>query len=111
MISFLVTAAIERSFKVIKETLDGFEKMTGLKPNLDKCNIFFAGTDDEKANTLCQIVNMPRGFLPVKYLGLPLVSSKLSYKDCQPIFEKIQKKIQSWTNKKLSYDGRGGFSH
>lgn len=46
------------------------------------------------------------GKLPVKYLGVPLIPSKLSKADCQPIIDKVQKKFTSWSARKLTYAGR-----
>ena len=42
----------------------------------------------------------------MKYLGVPLISTRLSHCDCQPLLEKIMAKIQSWTSRALSYAGR-----
>ncbi|GAV92851.1 zf-RVT domain-containing protein, partial [Cephalotus follicularis] len=44
--------------------------------------------------------------LPVKYLGLPLITSRLSKQDCAPLMEKIWARTNSWTSKYLSYAGR-----
>lgn len=41
----------------------------------------------------------------VRYLGVPLITTRLRYKDCLPIFNKKQGKIQGWAVKKLSYGG------
>lgn len=49
---------------------------------------------------------MPLGSLPIRYLGIPLVSGKLSFHDCNPLLEKINKKVQNWTIKNLSYGGK-----
>ncbi|XP_022040699.1 uncharacterized protein LOC110943257 [Helianthus annuus] len=46
------------------------------------------------------------GALPVRYLGVPLISSKLSYKDCKVLVEKMEKKIDNWTTKSLSFAAR-----
>ncbi|GJU34638.1 uncharacterized protein Tco_1182992 [Tanacetum coccineum] len=46
------------------------------------------------------------GTLPVKYLGVPLVSSRLAYKDCKELVEKVQNRINNWKNKFLSFVGR-----
>ena len=46
------------------------------------------------------------GSLPMKYLGVPLISSKLSHSDCQPLLDKIIARIQSWTSSSLSFAGR-----
>ena len=55
---------------------------------------------------LCSFVPMPRGTLLVSYVGLPLITTRLSYKDCLPIFNEIQQKNKIWAAKKLSYAGR-----
>lgn len=49
---------------------------------------------------------MPKGVLPVRYLEVPLITFRLSLKDCQPTIEKIQAKIKGWVVKILSYEGR-----
>lgn len=46
------------------------------------------------------------GDLPVKYLGVPLISSRLLYKDCKILVEKVQNRIGDWKNKSLSFAGR-----
>ena len=59
---------------------------------------------------LCNEVKDAIGFsigeLPVRYLGLPLTSTRLYYKDCLPLIERVTKRIQSWTGNLLSYAGR-----
>ena len=42
----------------------------------------------------------------MKYLGVPLISSRLSHSICQPLLDKIIAKIQSWTSRSLSFAGR-----
>lgn len=49
---------------------------------------------------------MPLGSLPIKYLGLPLMSRKLFSTDCTPLLEKLKARVNSWTASKLSYGGR-----
>ena len=44
--------------------------------------------------------------LPVKYLGVPLISTRLVYRDCKELVEKVQHRIQDWKNKFLSFAGR-----
>nr|XP_043619783.1 uncharacterized protein LOC122591588 [Erigeron canadensis] len=46
------------------------------------------------------------GTLPVRYLGVPLISTKLVYKDCKILIEKMDKRIIDWRNKSLSFAGR-----
>lgn len=46
------------------------------------------------------------GSLPVKYLGMPRITGKLSMADCMPLIKKITARINSWTARKLSFAGR-----
>ena len=46
------------------------------------------------------------GTLPAWHLGVPLISTKLSSRDCKILLEKIVARINSWTSKHLSYGGR-----
>jgi hypothetical protein len=51
-------------------------------------------------------VQMREGHLPIRYLGVPLISSKLSAGDCRVLIEKIAGRIDSWTSKNMSFAGR-----
>ncbi|KAL2237530.1 UNVERIFIED_CONTAM: hypothetical protein Sindi_0944700 [Sesamum indicum] len=42
----------------------------------------------------------------MRYLGLPLLSSRLSISDCQPLLLKIDSRINGWEGLSLSYAGR-----
>ncbi|GJT41700.1 hypothetical protein Tco_0941565 [Tanacetum coccineum] len=46
------------------------------------------------------------GELPVKYLGVPLISSGLLNRDCKILVEKAKNRIGDWKNKSLSFAGR-----
>ncbi|KAL2251939.1 UNVERIFIED_CONTAM: hypothetical protein Sindi_2316200 [Sesamum indicum] len=46
------------------------------------------------------------GHLPMRYLGLPLISSRLTISDCQPLISKIDARINGWEGISLSYAGR-----
>ncbi|KAK8623131.1 hypothetical protein V6N13_118024 [Hibiscus sabdariffa] len=47
----------------------------------------------------------PIGILPIRCLGIPSVTRKLSVKDCNALIEKIETKLATWSNKKLNYGG------
>ena len=42
----------------------------------------------------------------MKYHGVPLLSTRLSHCDCQPLLDKIMARIQAWTSRSLSFAGR-----
>ncbi|KAK3229312.1 hypothetical protein Dsin_001193 [Dipteronia sinensis] len=49
---------------------------------------------------------MGEGKLPVRYLGVPLISSRLCASDCDTLLEKIIARINSWLSRNLSFAGR-----
>lgn len=57
-------------------------------------------------SSLANIVGLQLGFLPVRYLGVPLSCRKLFRSDCKPLLEKITSRITSWAARLLSYAGR-----
>ncbi|KAI8555077.1 hypothetical protein RHMOL_Rhmol05G0146500 [Rhododendron molle] len=52
------------------------------------------------------ILPFPEGKFPIKYLGVPLISTSLRSEDCTILKEKNVHRIVSWSNTTLSYGGR-----
>ena len=77
-----------------------------MQVNKKKSVVFLAGMNDSVKATLLHMTGFSMGSLPMKYLGLPLISSRLSHSNCQPLLDKIMAKIQSWTSRSLSFAGR-----
>nr|GEV85439.1 zinc finger, CCHC-type [Tanacetum cinerariifolium] len=46
------------------------------------------------------------GQKPVKYLGVPLILTRLVYRDYKELIKKIQNRVRNWKNKSLSAAGR-----
>ncbi|GJY37651.1 hypothetical protein Tco_0424015 [Tanacetum coccineum] len=46
------------------------------------------------------------GSLPIKYLGVPLISSRLCKSYCSPLVDKVKMRLSNWKNKTLSFAGR-----
>ena len=53
-----------------------------------------------------QLTGFKIGILPVRYLGVSLVTRRLTDRDCLPLVEKIVGKINHWSSRFLSYAGR-----
>lgn len=92
--------------KLIMEGLKEFSSLSGLIPNPSKSNIYFSGCDMGLRASILEIAKFNEGTLLVRYLGVPLITTKLRAADCGPLIERITKKVKSWTNKALSYVGR-----
>ncbi|KAL0297854.1 UNVERIFIED_CONTAM: hypothetical protein Sangu_3175900 [Sesamum angustifolium] len=55
---------------------------------------------------ILHILGFPQGTFPVRYLGVPLITSKLSLADCTPLLLKIVARISGWNQLQLTYAGR-----
>lgn len=96
----------EGSISIINHVLVEFEHISGLKANLGKSVVFFSGVNDVAKHAIFQILNFSEDKLPVRYLGVPFITKKLSIGDCQPLIDRIAKRVHSWSWKHLSYAGR-----
>ncbi|KAE8731355.1 hypothetical protein F3Y22_tig00002840pilonHSYRG01117 [Hibiscus syriacus] len=71
--------------------------------NAGKSKLHTCGVQEDVLN----IVQATTGFkFSVRYLGVPLVTRKLTVKDCIPLIDKIRSKLSVWSKLKLSYGGR-----
>lgn len=90
----------------IMSSIDRFSKLGGLSPNLLKSSSFFSNCEPNVISWFDGSFGIPRGSLPVKFLGVPLITSKLSINGCMSLIEKITARIHSWASKTLSFAGR-----
>ncbi|GJZ98343.1 hypothetical protein Tco_0670796 [Tanacetum coccineum] len=77
-----------------------------LTSSLPKSTAYFCGVTIYVKHAILQILPFEEGSLPVKYLGVPLVSSRLIFKDCKELLEKVQIRVDDWKNKSFSIAGR-----
>ena len=96
----------EKSIAGVFTVLSQFEKLSELAVNIHKTSMFCSGISEHtEANILRRFLLKPEA-LPVKYLGLPLCSKRLSVKDCDPLISQIRRKYNAWMNRHLSLAGR-----
>ncbi|GKD45454.1 hypothetical protein Tco_1270099, partial [Tanacetum coccineum] len=77
-----------------------------LVPSIPKSTAFFCNVPNHVKISILNIMPFAEGNLPVKYLGVPLISSRLLNKDCKVLVEKAKNRIEDWKNKSLSFAGR-----
>ncbi|GJS87451.1 hypothetical protein Tco_0770087 [Tanacetum coccineum] len=94
------------SASVIKNALFEFKEASGLVPSLPKSTAYFCNVLNFTKIAILQTLPFEEGRLPVKYLGVPLVSSRLIFRDCKGLLEKVQARTDDWKNKSLSVAGR-----
>ncbi|XP_058223104.1 uncharacterized protein LOC131332819 [Rhododendron vialii] len=83
------------SIKLIKEALTEFEALSGLSHSTGKSSIFFSRVSVGVKETILQELGFQEGSLPVRYLGVPLLSTKLKAIDCQRLVDSITAKTRS----------------
>lgn len=95
----------KHSVEGILRVFEKFDKKSGLKISMEKSVLFMAG-DVRKEEEMGRQFQFARGRLPVRYLGLPLLTKNMTVTDFLPLVEKVRNKISSWTGRFLSYAGR-----
>ncbi|XP_071708577.1 uncharacterized protein [Rutidosis leptorrhynchoides] len=103
---FLFSHANSASVTVIRDSLEEFKRCSGLVPSLPKSTAFFANVPSSMKTLILDILPFEEGKLPVRYLGVPLVSSRLMHRDCKVLVERVKHKVDDWKNKYLSFAGR-----
>lgn len=68
--------------------------------------MYFGGVSPGIQQQILEFLGIVKGELPIRYLGVPLSTKKLSAVQCQPLLDKMLGRITSWTAKFLSYAGR-----
>jgi hypothetical protein len=95
-----------RSVKCLLDAIYKFSSMSGLKPNIQKSKVYFCNVNDQMKAAILNIMPFDEGYLPVRYLGVPLVSSGLKFRHCSALMEALDNRINSWKNKFLSFAGK-----
>ena len=91
---------------VMMHTFHGFSRASGLEVNEGKSSAFILGATTNSKKDVLDILSMPEGAFPFRYLGVPLHSKKLNIHDCRLLVDKILGRIKFWSSKLLSYAGR-----
>ncbi|XP_056858087.1 uncharacterized protein LOC130507391 [Raphanus sativus] len=95
-----------RSIESILDVFDYFGKISGLKISMEKTTIYYAGMSVTETAQLEQRFAFASGKLPVRYLGLPLLTRRMGKDDYGILIDKIRNRITHWTNRFLSQAGR-----
>lgn len=89
----------------IYETPEDFAGWSGLHMNREKTQLFHAGLSQPESTALASYGFTP-GSLPIRYLGLPLMSRKLKISEYATLIHKISSRFNAWAVKSLSFAGR-----
>ncbi|XP_059650451.1 uncharacterized protein LOC132296256 [Cornus florida] len=94
------------SVSVLKSALDLFCSMSGLDINLSKSAVYFSRVHDHTQYEISSLLGIQAATLPVKYLGVPLISTNLKAQHYSLLVSRITHRVTNWTSRSLSYAGR-----
>ncbi|GKA59321.1 RNA-directed DNA polymerase, eukaryota, reverse transcriptase zinc-binding domain protein [Tanacetum coccineum] len=94
------------SASVLRRGLDDFCLCSGLLPSMSKSEAFFGNVSSSVKADIGLVMPFKEGVLPIKYLGVPMVSKRITDRDCKVMVEVIRKRVGDWRNKSLSFAGR-----
>ncbi|KAJ0431881.1 putative RNA-directed DNA polymerase [Helianthus annuus] len=103
---FLFSHGDSVSVKHLKLALDKFTQISGLVPSMPKSTVYFSNVTSAMKNQILNLLPFQEGSLPVRYLGVPLISTRLAARDCKILIERTQRRIDNWVTKSLSFAGR-----
>jgi hypothetical protein len=102
----IFSVANSTSIKVILDVLKEFEELSGLKANPHKSSFFCSSISAETKLGLLNLLQLAEDKLPVRYLGVLLITFRHSTVDCESLVAKFTSRIDSWCSKHLSFVGR-----
>ncbi|GJX04065.1 hypothetical protein Tco_0189981 [Tanacetum coccineum] len=103
---FLFTRGRPSFVDIIMLTLEEFKNVSGSVLSIPKSTSLFCNVLNALKATILNYIPFTEGSLHVKYLGVPLISSRLLYRDCKVLVENLESWIFDWRNKLLSLAGR-----
>lgn len=94
------------SIEGILQVFKRFEAISGLSISLEKSTMYTVGVQEADRAMILDQFPLDSGMLPVRNLGLPLMTKRMSTSDYSPLIDRIRKCITTWTAQQLSFAGR-----
>lgn len=94
------------SVQAVLQVLREFEMRSGLAVSVQKLSFFASCISSQETDLIQFSTGMPLGALPVRYLGVPLCTKKLSILHCEGLLQQIKSRLSSWSAKSLFFAGR-----
>ena len=103
---FVFCKGEQASIKILLDSVSHFCDCSGLKLNKEKCQAFFCNVPADIVRDTISEYGFSQGSLPITYLGLPLITSRLTPSLCDPLIHRLCKRIEGWAVRSLRYSGR-----
>nr|GEV88810.1 hypothetical protein [Tanacetum cinerariifolium] len=103
---FLFVCGHPSSIYLIMDALEEFKQVSGIVPSIPKSTAFLCNVSNAIKASILNSMPFAEGALSVRYLGVPLISSRLLCSDYKILVEKLESWVNDWRNKFLSLAGR-----
>jgi Reverse transcriptase (RNA-dependent DNA polymerase) len=84
----------EQQVRILKALLNIYEKISGLKVNLQKSEMLVTSVDQQFVQMLADIMECVPSNFPITYLGMPLSDRRLTKEHYKALIMTIQSKLQ-----------------
>nr|GEV06787.1 hypothetical protein [Tanacetum cinerariifolium] len=91
---------------VLRRGLDEFSMFYGLYSSMEKSTSYLCNVPNDIKVQISLGMPFKESILPVRYLGVHMMTRKLRNDDCRVLIDNVKKKIFDWKNKYLSYGGK-----
>ena len=102
----LFLAPRQNEVSALAELLTFFGEATRLKTNFHKSTVVPIHCAVLNMATILGQLPTKQSHFPIKYLGLPLTTTRLRRSDFQPLVDKTVAKLNGWNGRNLSHAGR-----
>ena len=83
------------SVNLLHKALHEFYTVSGLQPNKEKSSVFIASRHPRFLEDISSLFQFQVGELSIRYLGVPLISTKLNTSHCKPLVDRITARAAS----------------
>ncbi|XP_056848880.1 uncharacterized protein LOC108820129 [Raphanus sativus] len=78
------------SVEGVLSVFESFKSWSGLSISIEKSTVYMAGVEDDEKGRILMNFPFAEGILPVRYLGLPLMTKSMRRQDYMPLIEKVR---------------------
>ncbi|XP_026439716.1 uncharacterized protein LOC113338529 [Papaver somniferum] len=95
-----------QSTSAFNTAIQQFIACSSLEVSKEKSSSFSSAVNEVNLQNILSCLDCGDGDLPVRYLGLTLLTTRLSFKDCISLIDKVTNMVQCWKYISLTYAGR-----
>ncbi|XP_051219522.1 uncharacterized protein [Lolium perenne] len=96
----------EAELRAVRGILELFGQASGLRTNFAKCSVFPIACNNEEADGAAEFMECQLAPFPIKYLGIPLSTTRLTTVSFQPLLDRLADKLPTWSASMMPRAGR-----